>query len=177
MITVVIGASGSGKSEFAENILSAYPTNKYYIATMRPYDEEMKQKIKRHHELRKEKRFQTIECYEEIASVCLPKDSVVLVECMSNLVANEMYQENKSLDEKAVCEKIVAGIIQLDTTCKQLVIVTNDVFSSGEQYDLLTMRYMKTLGKINQRLSMVATNVVEVICGIPVWVKKKEEKE
>lgn len=58
--------------------------------------------------MRAEKQFETIECYTNLKAVRLPsasidgKDSrgslgqecVVLLECMSNLLANEMYSED-----------------------------------------------------------------------------------
>ena len=49
-----------------------------------------------------------MECYTDLASVQIPKDSVVLLECMSNLVANEMFQENGA-KEKTV-EAVLLGV-------------------------------------------------------------------
>ena len=61
MVSLVIGGSGSGKSEFAEQLACKTDGKRYYIATMQPYDEEMWEKIKRHQEVRKDKGFETIE--------------------------------------------------------------------------------------------------------------------
>ena len=58
--------------------------------------------------MRKDKGFETVECYTDLASVQIPKDSVVLLECMSNLVANEMFQENGA-KEKTV-EAVLPGV-------------------------------------------------------------------
>ena len=60
MIHLVIGGSGSGKSEFAENLLED-SQRKYYIATMQVYEEEGRKKVARHRRLRAGKGFQTIE--------------------------------------------------------------------------------------------------------------------
>ena len=73
MLTVVCGGSGSGKSEYAENIITAYkknfPKNQLiYIATMMGNDEETKQKIHRHRMMRKDKGFETIECFFNLNS-------------------------------------------------------------------------------------------------------------
>ena len=65
MLIVVTGVSGSGKSEYAEQICCKLSGDrkKYYIATMQPYGEEGKKRILRHHRLRSGKGFETIEQY------------------------------------------------------------------------------------------------------------------
>ena len=72
MIVTVTGGSGSGKSEFAENLMTELlnktsENNKlFYIATMKPYGEEAAKRIQRHQKLREGKGFKTIECYKNI---------------------------------------------------------------------------------------------------------------
>ena len=56
MIHLVIGGSGSGKSEYAENLLED-SQRKYYIATMQVYEEEGRKKVARHRRLRAGKVF------------------------------------------------------------------------------------------------------------------------
>ena len=92
MLTLVTGGSGSGKSEFAENLSVGYKSeNLIYIATMFPYDNESLKKIERHKKMRENKNFKTIECFKDLKDIGIPKNSTVLLDCMSNLVANEMY--------------------------------------------------------------------------------------
>ena len=43
--------------------------------------------------MRAGKGFETVECYTGLKNVKLPAGCVVLLECMSNLVANEMFEE------------------------------------------------------------------------------------
>ena len=97
MIHLVIGGSGSGKSEFAENLL-VDSQRKYYIATMQVYDAEGRKKVARHQRLRAGKGFQTIEQPRNMhkAAEIVTRDrketeNEALLECMSNLVANEMF--------------------------------------------------------------------------------------
>ena len=53
MIALVIGGSGSGKSSFAEDcIVSFGNARRIYIATMYPFDEESKKRVKRHQAMR-----------------------------------------------------------------------------------------------------------------------------
>lgn len=61
MITLVTGGSGSGKSAFAEDVLTGFGDgDRIYIATMYPFDEESKKRVERHRRMRAEKKFTTI---------------------------------------------------------------------------------------------------------------------
>ena len=102
MLVVVTGGSGSGKSAFAEEtILSLGEARRIYIATMQAFDEESHRRIRRHRHMRAGKGFETIERYTELDELLIPKDCVVLLECMSNLVANEMFREDHRRSEKS----------------------------------------------------------------------------
>lgn len=95
MLVVVTGGSGSGKSAFAEEtVLSFGEARRIYIATMQAFDEESHRRIRRHRRMRSGKGFETVERYTALDELVLPKGSVVLLECMSNLVANEMFRED-----------------------------------------------------------------------------------
>ena len=109
------------------------------------------------------------------------RQDVLLLECMSNLLANEMYLEQDSNAGSDMAEtmspvsnKIVQALIDLSTRVQELVIVTNDVLSDGGSltYDESTREYVKNLAEINCALAREAATVTEVVCGIPVIVKK-----
>lgn len=175
MFYLISGGSGSGKSEYAEHVAMKLRDAKkdfIYIATMIAYDEEAKKKIQRHREMRKDKQFQTVECFTNLAGLTLSPDCTVLLDCMSNLAANEMFQENGAKEHTV--EEVVKGVDHILTQCSNLVIVTNDIFSDGCQYDEVTKAYIRTLGKINTSLGKRADAVVEVTCGIPIYYKGKE---
>ena len=99
MLIIITGVSGSGKSEYAEQICCrlAGDNKKYYVATMQPFGEEGRIRIEKHKRQREGKGFETIEQYQNIGSAldCCDKEErpVVLVECMSNLLANECFGE------------------------------------------------------------------------------------
>ena len=101
------------------------------------------------------------------------QDCVVLLECMSNLVANEMFREGGFHPE--VAEKITEGVKNLLSQAKHVVIVTNEIFSDGILYEEESEQYKKELGQINQKLAELAEEVVEVVYGIPVWHKGGKE--
>lgn len=171
MMVTVIGESGSGKSEYAENLImelasgNTFNKKMYYIATMKPFGEEAKERIKRHHKLRKGKGFTTVECYKNIENCGLKKGSNVLLECMSNLIANEMFDNN--LDKESVYYKVCAGIDKLKDNMANIVVVTNDVFEDGIIYDKETMEYIELFGMVNRYLAGISNKVTEVIYSCP----------
>ena len=178
MMTLIIGGSGSGKSAYAEDytISLSEDRKKYYIATMQIYDEEGKRKVERHRMLRGGKGFSTIEQPVDIgkaAEKMEAEDRTALLECVSNLTANEMFSGKVPGTEEAITEKIVGGIAVLNRELTHLVIVSNNVFEDGNVYDKTTMAYIRAMGRINQKLAEMADEVVEVVVGIPIVIKNK----
>ena len=126
-------------------------------------------RVKKHKLQRDGKGFETIEQYQNIGGALkgCKRDTkpVVLVECMSNLLANECFEENGHPDN------IFAECMQLYSECSHLVIVTNEVFSDGCEYDDSTTDYIRRLGELNVKLAKAADTVVEVVYTIPVVLK------
>lgn len=175
MLHLITGGSGSGKSAYAENcILNLGAGERIYIATMYPFDEESKQRVKRHQQMRSEKNFRTIECYTDLSHLMLPDNAQVLLECMSNLTANEMYQQDGA-GERTV-EAILKGINRLKEAASNLIVVSNEIFSDGIEYDAETQRYQSYLGVINHELAKAADYVTEVVYGIPIRVKGEKDE-
>lgn len=177
MLIVVSGGSGSGKSEYAENISVEFKNNMkcddlIYIATMKPYGDEALKRIEKHRNMRKNKGFETIECYKGLEYISINKNSVVLLECMSNLAANEIFEEKN----KNAVNSIFRGIKNLVDCAKAVVVVTNDIFSDDMDYDSEIIGYIKSLGEINCYISDIADGVVEVVCGIPIITKDLKNK-
>mgnify|MGYP001101126967 CR=1 FL=1 len=206
MITLITGGSGSGKSAYAEKYICHVSNEKgykekYYIATMQVFDDEGQRKIDRHRRLRAGKGFITIEQPRDIKKAVeklqsenyLKTGRSALLECMSNLVANEMFPpvdasgmqaaEKEALDApenmkdyetaqiSRVSKKVLKEVGILSENVAELVIVTNNVFEDGVCYDESTMNYIKAMGIVNRGLAAMAERVVEVVAGIPVAVK------
>ncbi len=175
MITLVTGGSGSGKSAFAENQLVSCSTgSRIYIATMYPFDEESHRRIARHRDMRAGKDFETIERYTNLKELSVPEDSYVLLECMSNLVANEMFQEDGAGENTVAA--VLEGVKAMEARVRHLFIVTNEIFSDGVEYDPETERYQRYLGVINQEIGKIASQVAEVVYGIPIWRKVYDKR-
>lgn len=165
MIVLVTGGSGCGKSTWAEKLVSTLPyEGRIYIATMQVYDEESVRRVARHRAQRADKGFCTIECEKDLASADVPEGSIVLLEDLVNLMANEMFDGGD-------VQRIVPALRELSQRCTHLVMVTNDVFSDGVAYAESTQEYLRQLAEINRQAAELADHVVEVVYSIPVAVK------
>lgn len=182
---VVTGGSGSGKSAFAEQEIcrrkkETGAKHLYYIATMLPYGEETRHKIEKHRKMRSGKGFETIECFSGLAELvseqeAFSKEAVeegicVLLECTSNLTANELYMETGA--GKHTADAVIKGIRMLREKCEGLVVVTNEVFSEMPTGSEEMKEYNRVLGEINRRMGCMAEQVTEVVYGIPLEVKR-----
>ena len=155
----------------------------WYLATMRIWDDEGRKRVERHRRMRAAKGFETIERYtgletlelretfEELNPAGLDAEQetdslkywesrrvaqkqVLLLECMSNLVLNEFYDQENGAEER-----ILQGIKHLQKQCGDLIIVTNEIFSDGVTYEPESERYIELLGRINRELGQMADSV------------------
>ena len=173
MFTLIVGGAASGKSEYAERLAVAAPkSRRFYIATMQPWGEETRQRIARHRAMRAGKGFETLECPLNLASLRLPEQGAALLECLSNLAANERY-DPAGAGEDAFCS-ILDGVDKLLSQCSDLILVSNEVFSGGSEYEGDTLEYLRLLARLNRELAAWADNVCEVQCGIARYYKGKE---
>ena len=162
MVTIVIGGAASGKSEFAEALVQTLPGQRVYVATMEPYDGECLARIEKHRRQRAGKGFLTLERYRDLGGLEVPAGANVLLECMSNLLANELYSP-----QGGGSAAVLGGVECLCGRCAHVTIVTNEVFSGGCDYEGDTLRYLQELGAVNRALAARADRVVEVVCGCP----------
>lgn len=183
MMMLVIGGSGSGKSVYAEETAVALAKEensfhaamkRYYLATMQVFDEEGRNRVDRHRKQRSGKGFLTIEQPVQIHRALEkmgPGERTVLLECISNLMANEMFSGGEAVSGKQAAETMIRGIEQLVEKTTHLIAVSSNVFEDGILYDETVMEYIRAMGQVNRRLSAMADHVVEVVAGIPVTIK------
>ena len=170
MRALIIGGASCGKSEYAEALAMQRPGKRYYVASLMPLDEGSLQCIARHQNMRAQKGFITLERYTDLAGLRLPTRGTVLLECLGNLVANELFAPDGA-GAGGAADAIVSGITALGRQCDDLIVVTNDVFADDCDYDDDMLRYMHTLARLNRALARRFDRVVEVVCGIPLMLK------
>lgn len=185
MRVLVTGGSASGKSAFAEKIACSFAGPHIYFATMRPFGEDGRRRVARHRELRRDRDFLTVECYERYEELCLcdalgfdASCATLLVECVGNIVANVQFGDELSFDgltcgafENVLAEKVVRGIKTLANQCQDIVVVTNEVGCDGIEYPTETQTYVRALGTANCMLAAEFDAVYEVAAACPIALK------
>ena len=166
MLYMIFGGSGSGKSAYAEDLaVKLCPEEKVYLATLTDIDEEMERRIQDHRRMREGKNFRTVEQGLSLETLDLSGERLVLLECMTNLLANELYSHEAKHPEMARQHDIEQR--------EDLIVIAQDAFSEVPM-DPEMRRYVKESGRVNQLLAKEADVVVEVKFGLPLVLKGGE---
>lgn len=175
MLILLTGGSACGKSSYAESLCMRLPAPRIYLAAMKPYGDGSMEKIAKHRKMRQGKGFETVERYTDYVNLVLPACKTALLECICNLTANEMFDEQGN--ETDPVEVVLRGVENLQTQCENLIIVTNEVGADCEAYSGSTRRYIEAVGRINRALAQRADCVYELVCGIPILLRGKPMEE
>ncbi|MCR5356378.1 MAG: bifunctional adenosylcobinamide kinase/adenosylcobinamide-phosphate guanylyltransferase [Lachnospiraceae bacterium] len=172
MITFIAGGPDTGKSRKAESIATKDKyKDRYYIATMKVVDEDGIKRKEKHKKMREGKGFKTFEIPVDVCSVVPhmenPRNSVVLLECVSNLVGNVMYDTGwrerlKSIDTK-LREEFVKYILDIITELSKKVghlIVVSSSYDPEETDDEETALYKELLTEVNLGLNGFSDKVI-----------------
>ena len=172
MFTLIVGGAASGKSEYAERLAVAAPAaRRFYIATMQPWGEETRQRITRHRAMRAGKGFATLECPVDLKGAGVPEGCALLLEDLTNLAANEWFGVGRAGAE----QRVRSGLNRIKDRAALAVVVANELFSDGIEYDKETADYLSCLARLNRAAAQMADRVYEVVCGIPVRWKGEAE--
>ena len=164
-LTLVLGGARSGKSRYAESLITALPPPWIYVATAEPGDEEMAARIKSHRQ-RRGAQWRTIEAPRELAktlSAC--GDGPVLVDCLTLWLSNLMLMEANIEEEIAQLEKALMA------ARARLILVANEVGSGIVPSYPLGRRFRDLQGMLNQRIAASAERVILMVAGLPLAVK------
>lgn len=151
---LITGGCKNGKSSYAEKIAQKLGGKTYYIATMLPTDNEDIERIIRHQNQRKDYGFITIEQPNNINS-CIPKitkHSTILLDSTTALLSNEMFLPNNDLDLNAHV-KITSELLELSNYVKNIILVSDYIYSDANIYDELTEKYRYSLAYIDKAIT------------------------
>lgn len=167
MLTLIIGPTASGKSRYAEALIASRATNQtspparlLYLATMRPQTPENHVRIEKHRRQRASLGFLTVEEPLSLARVPVLSGDVVLLEDVSNLLANAMFEAGES------AEHVLSDILALAGRCRWLVAVSITGLVASD-YTGETADYIHALNTLNSALSNKADTVVRLTDGHP----------
>ena len=175
----ITGGVRSGKSSYAERtaekIAARAGGNLYYIATGVSFDSEMKERIRKHQEDRKNQQvhWNTMEKSVSIGDLAphVQDQDILLLDCVTTLLNNELYAGGHK-SEKSVYDKMISGILALRGRAGTLIVVSNEVLNEPLLDNALVLSYKRLLGSIHQRLVEESDQAYLVEAGIPVAMKK-----
>ena len=163
---LVLGGASSGKSAFAERLVSGLERPRAYIATAEAWDDEMRDRIARHREQRGPG-WRTVEAPRDLAGALgrVPAGEAVLVDCATLWLSNRMLADD---DLEAAEAELLAGL----AACPAPVVVVSNEVGFGIVPDTpLGRRFREAQGRLNQSLAAQADLVVLVAAGLPLALK------
>lgn len=182
-MVLVTGGARSGKSSLAESMAKKYGDNVLYIATSVPFDDEMKDRIKKHRAQRPES-WKTLEAYKDF-DIHLPEETgrcrCILLDCITVMITNIMFEQEMDFDkidtERANrLEAIVKTEIEkLIETVKKIglpfIMVTNEIGMGIVPDNAASRAFRDIAGRMNQLLAKASDEVYVCISGIPLKLK------
>lgn len=182
-IIYISGGISSGKSLFAEKLCFEKNKKTVYIATAKAFDEEMKEKRRKHIERRKDKAWDTIEKYTEVSSIIDSSDFVyelALLDCVTMLISNIIFEDeefdvNSEIDCKKTFKKVEEEIDQLlksisKSSC-DFIIVSDELGLGGISENKLTRYFTDLCGKVNQKIASQSEEAYFLVSGIAMKIK------
>jgi adenosylcobinamide kinase/adenosylcobinamide-phosphate guanylyltransferase len=165
-LTLVLGGARSGKSRYAERLISALPPPWIYLATAQAGDEEMATRIAEH-QARRGGAWQTVEAPHDLARAldAAPPGRPVLVDCLTLWLSNRMLADVDLDRETDALEQV------LRYRDAPVALVANEVGSGIVPDNALARRFRDRQGLLNQRLAACADQVVLLVAGLPLIVK------
>jgi len=163
----ISGGCKNGKSYIAQRLAKGQAKGRlYYVATMRPCDGEDAERVERHRQERDGWGFETVEQPVDILK-CLDScdaDASFLLDSTTALLANEMFPAGNSVNMDAP-RKIAGELAGLCRQVKDIVIVSDYIYSDAMLYDELTEAYRMGLAYIDRTLAAECDVVLEVAFG------------
>ena len=163
-LTLVLGGARSGKSRYAEGLVTRLPAPWIYIATAQAWDDEMRARIAEHRQ-RREPGWQTVEAPLELAAALRDAGSApVLVDCLT------LWLSHLMLGDADLAAAAAALQTALERTAPT-VLVSNEVGLGIVPENALARRFRDEAGRLHQRIAARAGRVVFMVAGLPMFMK------
>lgn len=176
-LTLILGGARSGKSSYAQSLAEETGKSVTFLATAQALDEEMSARIQKHR-VERPPSWETLEIPLGISShVGQIKTEVVILDCMTLLVANVLMQfvKNDLVDEapftQALQKEVDELIAEIRTGKQDWIIISNEVGLGLVPPYQMGRVYRDALGWANQQFASEADKVIFMVAGIPMVVK------
>ncbi len=166
-IILITGGQRSGKSSYAQKLALSLSDNPIYMATSRIWDDEFKDRVKRHQADRDE-RWHTIE-EEKTLSKHHVEGRTIVVDCATLWATNFFFDLKSDIDLSY--QKIVAEFDAFTNQEATFLFITNEIGMGGTSPDNVQRKFTDLLGWVNQYIASQADEVICMISGIPLKIK------
>lgn len=169
---LVLGGARSGKSRFAEERVLASGLEPVYIATAEAWDEPMRARIARHKADRQGKGWRTVEeplALETVIAAVASSGRFLLVDCLTLWLTNLMMAER---DVGLATQRLLEVAVDQPG---RLLFVANEVGLGGIAATPLARAFADHAGRLHQHLATRADEVVLMVAGLPLWLKRPSE--
>lgn len=163
-LTLVLGGARSGKSAYAEALVSACPPPWLYLATAETWDDEMVERVKLHRD-RRGTGWITRDVPLALPEALAAAQEPVLVDCLTLWLTNLILAEADVAQEAARLAEACAA------ATGPVVLVSNEVGLGIVPDNALARRFRDEAGRLHQRMAALADRVVLTVAGLPLIVK------
>lgn len=166
-IILITGGQRSGKSQYAEKLALSLSKNPIYIATAHIWDDEFKERVRKHQE-RRGPEWTNIE-EEQFLSRHNLSGNVVLIDCVTLWCTNFFFHNDSDiqLSLEALKEEF-HKFTQQDAT---FIFVTNEIGMGEVSTNAIQRKFTDLQGWMNQYIAQQADKVILMVSGIPVTIK------
>ena len=168
-IILITGGQRSGKSRHAEELALSLADNPVYLATAHVWDEEFRERVRRHQE-RRGPQWTNIE-EEKFLSRNDLTGRVAVIDCVTLWLTNFFF-ENQNHDTQQVLDMVKAEFDRFTAQDATFIFVTNEIGSGGVSVDAVQRRFTDLQGWMNQHIASQADEVILMVSGIPVKIKE-----
>lgn len=168
MITFVTGGQRSGKSRFAEKITLEKSSKPIYIATAKIWDEDFRHRVDLHKQ-RRGPEWTTIEECLKVGDIEIPDGSTVLLDCLTLLSTNWLFQCNENIDDAMV--NVSMQLDMLFAKKADFIVVSNEIGLGGISENPLQRKFADLQGSINQYVASIAYEAFLIVSGLPLRLK------
>ena len=166
-IILITGGQRSGKSSKAEEMALSLSANPVYVATAHIWDDEFRERVKKHQE-RRGPQWTNIEEETHLSKHNL-SGRVVVIDCVTLWLTNFFFQLESDVNKSLEAAKIeFDAFTQHDAT---YIFVTNEIGSGGTSENVIQRRFTDLQGWLNQYIASKADEVILMVSGIAVKVK------
>lgn len=165
-IILITGGQRSGKSSQAEKMALQLTDHPVYVATAHIWDEEFRERVRRHQE-RRGQQWTNIE-EEKYLSRHNLTGRIAVIDCVTLWLTNFFF-ETSDVDQTLAAVK--AEFDRFTAHDATFIFVTNEIGSGGVSPDAVQRRFTDLEGWMNQYIAQKADEVILMVSGIPVKIK------